>query len=80
MAKSKPNIPAVTRAAGLAGRAIARLEDAAAKTLAETVGKDGRSLRLVSQTGGLQALIKSGNVTIQIEGDAFAVDMGGEDT
>jgi hypothetical protein len=70
---TKSIVPSVTRAVGLAGRAIARLEDAAAKAMRDAESKDARSLRLVSQPGALHALIKSGKVTIQIEGDSFAV-------
>ena len=74
---SKPTVPAVTQAAGLAARAMARLEGEAERIAAAT-GNTGRSLRLVSSEGQLSALIRCGGTTIQIEGDEFAVSMDGK--
>lgn len=71
--KNTKNVPAVTHAADLAGKAWARIEKAAAEVHAERAEKPTRSLQLVSSGAGFSAIIKSGNVTVQLEGDAFAV-------
>jgi hypothetical protein len=69
MSKHK-QLPAITAAAGLAGKAIARLEtEARAVHSAESA----RRLQLVSAGGTFSALIKHGKTTIQIEGNDFAV-------
>lgn len=63
---------AVTAAAGLAARSLARLEAKAEEVLAnETAAR--RSLQMVSSGEQFTALIRHGKTTIQIEGDAFAV-------
>lgn len=67
---------AVTTAAGLAGRAMARLEKTASAIHASETDRRERGLQLVSTKTGLSALIKHGKVTIQIEGDDFAVTKG----
>jgi hypothetical protein len=66
------SVPAVTREASLAGRALARLEVAAAEVHAASTRE--RELQLVStQAGGFSALIKHGKTVVEIQGDSFAV-------
>lgn len=65
------NVPAVSRAAGLAARAIARLEDAAEAVHAQANG--GRGFQAVSSKEGFAATIKHGKTLIEIQGDSFAV-------
>jgi hypothetical protein len=66
------SVPAVTREASLAGRALARLEAAAAEVHAASTRE--RELQLVStQAGGFSALIKHGKTVVEIQGDSFAV-------
>jgi hypothetical protein len=72
---AKSTIPAVTKAAGLASRALIRLEDAAKAALKDADAKDTRSLQLVQSNAGFSALIKSGRTTIQIENGDFAVSI-----
>jgi hypothetical protein len=64
---------AITEAAGLAARSIARLEKTAAAVHAAESERRERALQLVSTKGGFSALIRHGKTTIQIEGDDFAV-------
>jgi hypothetical protein len=64
---------AVTQAAGLAARSLARLENEAQRVHAGEAERRERGLQLVSTKTGLSALIRHGKVTIQIEGDDFAV-------
>jgi hypothetical protein len=71
--KKSANIPAVTQAAGLAARSIARLEAEASSVHAAESEKRERALQLVSTKSGFSALIRHGKTTIQIEGDDFAV-------
>jgi hypothetical protein len=52
MAKDKANIPAITAAAGLAARAITRLEAAAQ----EVLNGGAPTLQLVADTAGITAL------------------------
>jgi hypothetical protein len=61
---------AITQSAGLAARAMARLEASAAEVHA---GETERRLQLVSSPGSLSALIKPDGVMIQIENGTFAV-------
>jgi len=75
MAKHKSNVPAITREAGLAARALNRLEKEAATVHAAETERRERGLQLVSSKSGLSALIRSGKVTIQVEGDEFAVSI-----
>lgn len=70
MSKSK-EVSTVTKAAGLAGKAIARMEAQAEEVLAE--GAKQRSLQLVSSGEQFSALIRHGKTTLQFEGDSFAV-------
>jgi hypothetical protein len=68
---AKPaSVPAVTQAASLASRAIARMEADASATLAAS---ENKSLQMIAAGGKFSALIKHGKTTIQIEGDDFAV-------
>jgi hypothetical protein len=67
----KHNVPALTHAASLAGRAIARMEAQAEEVLAQ--GTKRQSLQLVASGEQFTALIRHGKTTIQIEGDSFAV-------
>ena len=68
---SKSTVPAVTQAAGLAARAIARLEANAAVIHAEATEK--RGFQAVSSRDGFSALIRHGKTLIEIQGDDFAV-------
>jgi len=65
------NAIAVTRAAGLAARAIARLEEAAEAVHESANGN--RGFQAVSSKEGFAATIRHGRTLIQIEGDSFAV-------
>jgi hypothetical protein len=73
MAKTlaRQTVPAVTSAAGLAGRAIARLEAAAEAVHAAANG--GRGFQAVSSKEGFSAVIKHGKTLIEISDDQFAV-------
>ena len=75
MAKHKSNVPAVTREAGLAARALSRLEKEAATVHAAETERRERGLQLVSSKSGLSALIRQGRITIQVEDDAFSVSI-----
>jgi hypothetical protein len=68
---NKTNVLAVTAAAGLAARAISRLEAAAAQVHAEANG--GRGFQAVSSKDGFNAVIRHGRTLIEISGDDFAV-------
>jgi hypothetical protein len=78
VAEATRELDGIRKAASMAGRAMQRLETEAERIAAAT-GAAGRSLRLVSSEGQLSALIRSGSVTIQIEGDEFAVSMNGRE-
>jgi hypothetical protein len=65
-------VPAITQAAGLAARAIARLETEAARVHSEANGAT-RGLQAVSSKGGFSAVIRHGKTIIEIAGDEFAV-------
>lgn len=67
----QPTVPAVTQAAGLAGRAIARLEAAAEAVHAQANG--GRGFQAVSSKDGFAATIRHGKTLIEIQNDSFAV-------
>lgn len=69
MAKGK-TIQAVTVAAGLAGKALARLETEAR---AVHSSESARRLQLVSTKDAFSALIKNGGTTIEISGSDFAI-------
>lgn len=70
----KKNVPAISKAAGLAGRAIARLEAAAASVHQSETARRDRSLQLLSsKEHGFQAVIRHGSTTIEIQGNDFAV-------
>jgi hypothetical protein len=68
---AKHSVPAVMQAAGLAARAITRLESAAAEVHAESTNK--RGFQAVSSKDGFSALIRHGKTLIEISGDDFAV-------
>jgi hypothetical protein len=69
---SKPTmIPAVTQAAGLAARAVARLEANAAAI--HEAATEKRGFQAVSSKEGFSALIRHGKTVIEISGDDFAV-------
>jgi hypothetical protein len=62
----------VAKTSTLAGRALARLEAAAAEVHRASLRE--RELQLVStQAGGFSALIKHGKTVVEIQGDSFAV-------
>jgi hypothetical protein len=67
----KSTVTAVTNAAGLAARAIARLEANAAAIHAEATER--RGFQAVSSRDGFSALIRHGKTLIEISGDDFAV-------
>jgi hypothetical protein len=69
--RKSTNIPAVTQAAGLAARAVARLE-ANAAAIHETA-TEKRGFQAVSSKEGFSALIRHGKTVIEISGDDFAV-------
>jgi hypothetical protein len=71
MTKDKSSVPAVTMAAGLAGRSIARLEAAAAEVHAKANGQ--RGFQAVSSKEGFSAVIKHGKTLIEIQDESFAV-------
>jgi hypothetical protein len=66
----KKDVATITQSAGLAARAMARLE---AEASAVHEAESERRLQLVSSPGSLPALIKADGVTIQIENGTFAV-------
>jgi len=68
---AKQSVPAVTQAAGLAARAVARLEANAAAIHAEANEK--RGFQAVPSRDGFSALIRHGKTVIEIQGDDFAV-------
>lgn len=70
MTKSK-EVSTITKAAGLAGKTIARMEARAEEVLAEATKQ--RSLQLVSSGEQFTALIRHGKTTFQFEGESFAV-------
>lgn len=81
MSKRK-HLPAVTKAANLAGlagqsltgSALTALQHDAARVVAKlSTGSSDRSLQLVSTEGGFSALIKHGNSVFQFEDGKFAV-------
>jgi hypothetical protein len=73
MRKTTKNVPAITQAAGLAGRAIARLE-AEAKAIHSLSVENEKRLQLISsKSAGFQALIRHGHTVIEIQGDDFSV-------
>lgn len=59
------------RAATLAARSWARVEEAAQAALAST--RVEQSLRIVASQGHFSALIRAGNTTVQIEDGSYAV-------
>jgi hypothetical protein len=65
------NVATVSHAAGLAGRAIARLEAAAEAVHAQANG--GRGFQAVSSKDGFAATIRHGKTLIEIQNDSFAV-------
>jgi hypothetical protein len=72
MKSTNGNVPAVTKAASLAARSIARLEEAAAAV--HNGGKLGeRGFQAVSSKDGFNAVIRHGKTLIEISGDDFAV-------
>ncbi len=73
MRKTTKNVPAVTQAAGLAGRAIARLE-AEAKAVHSLCVENKKRLQLLSsKEHGFSAIIRHGKTTVEIQGNDFAV-------
>ena len=73
----KQSVPAVTRSAGLAARALARLESEAASVHASEMERHERGLQLVSTHEVFSAVIRHGNTIIEISGDDFAVRQTG---
>jgi hypothetical protein len=78
MAKTKTKSIAIPQAAGLAARALARLETAARAVHASETEKRDRELQLVSTAEhGFSAVIRHGKTIIEIAGDDFAVRQTG---
>jgi hypothetical protein len=71
MRKTTSTVPAITKAATLAARSIARMEAAAQAVLAEANG--GRGFQAVSSKEGFSAVIKHGHTLIEISDDDFAI-------
>jgi hypothetical protein len=69
--KSTTTILAVSQAAGLAARAVARLEANAAAI--HEAATEKRGFQAVSSKEGFSALIRHGKTVIEISGDDFAV-------
>jgi hypothetical protein len=66
------NVPAITIEAGLAAKAVARLE--AAAEAVHNGGKLGeRGFQAVSSKDGFNAVIRHGKTLIEISGDDFAI-------
>jgi hypothetical protein len=68
---SKSTVPAISQAAGLAARAIARLESAAAEVHGEATNR--RGFQAVSSKDGFSAIVRHGKTVIEIQGDEFAI-------
>ena len=64
-------VQAVTQAASLAAKALARLEDAAAKVHASETTR--RGFQAVSSPSGFQALIRHRKTVVEIQNDSFAI-------
>jgi hypothetical protein len=75
--KEESQAVAIRHAAGLASRALARLEAAGTEQLRKA--EKGAKLQAVSSNGDFSALIKHGDVTIQIENGTFAIQMEGKE-
>ena len=73
MRKTTKNVPAITQAAGLAGRAIARLEAEAKAIHLLSVENEKRLQLLSSKEHGFSAIIRHGKTTVEIQGNDFAV-------
>ena len=67
----KSNFPAVRDAAGLASRAMTRLEAAAEAVHGKEAGL--RGMQAVSSKGGFSAVLRHGKTLIEIQDDSFAV-------
>lgn len=75
--KSNETALAVKRAAGLAARRLEALENDALRVREEG---EASALQFVASAEGVHALIRAGNLTIQIENGAFAVDIAGNNS
>jgi hypothetical protein len=74
MAKIKSKSIAVTQAAGLAARALARLETTARAVHANETEKRDREMQLVSTTEhGFSAVIRHGKTIVEIQDSNFSV-------
>ena len=72
-ANSSKSVPAITAAAGLAGRALARLEAEATAIHASETERRERGLQLVSTKDTFSAVIRHGHTLVEISGSDFAV-------
>ena len=72
-ASGSKSVPAITKAAGLAGRALARLEAEATAIHASEAGHHERGLQLVSTKDTFSAVIRHGRTLVEISGSDFAV-------
>ena len=71
---SKQSVPAVTQSAGLAARAMARLEAESASVHASETERRERGLQLVStEEHGFSAVIRHGKTIVEISGNDFTV-------
>jgi hypothetical protein len=75
---SKPSIPAVTQAAGMAGRALARLENTADAIAAKTNGAATARVVLTPKTG-LRGFVTDGQTIIEFENGSIAVSIAGKE-
>jgi len=73
MRKTTKNVPAITQAAGLAGRAIARLEAAAEAVHQSETARRERGLQLISTKDTFSAVIRHGKTLVEISGSDFAI-------
>lgn len=72
MAK-KHNELAIAQHAGLAARALARLETTARAVHESETAKRDRAMQLISSREGFSAVIRHGKTLVEISGDDFAV-------
>jgi hypothetical protein len=77
MPKTTSQLPAVSREASLAARALARLDAAAAKALGESEKLNGsaKSFQMVADAHSVTAVIKAPGLTVQWRDGSFAVDV-----
>lgn len=76
MSKHKTSsLPAVTAAAKVASRQLSALNRAAEAIHGKAYENPARSLHIVSTKDGIEALIRTGKLTVQVQNGDFAVSM-----